>query len=38
MNFLIIPDNKAEKFVYDARWTILAFQINFHHHTYFHDL
>ena len=38
MNFLIILENKAENVLMMLDELFLAFQIDFHHHKYFHDL
>ena len=38
MNFLIVQDNKTENEFMMLDELFLAFQINFHHHKYFHNL
>ena len=38
INFLIIQENEAENVFMMLDALLLAWQINFHHHKYFHDL
>ena len=38
MNFLIIQKNETENVFMMLNELLLEFQINFHHHKYFHDL